>query len=41
MGDYIDARERFRRVKVVASPTHKFEVGVHVAYKPGPLGERG
>jgi hypothetical protein len=41
MGDYIDARERFRRVKIVASPTHKFDLGVHVAYKPGPFGERG
>ncbi len=41
MGDYVDARERFRRVKVVATPTHKFSIGAHVAFKSGPSGERG
>ncbi len=41
MGDYIDARARFRRVKIVASPTHKFDIGAHVAFKTGSSGERG
>jgi hypothetical protein len=41
MSDYIDAREPFRRVKVVATPTHKFSVGAHVAFNPGHSGERG
>jgi hypothetical protein len=41
MGDYIDGRERFRRLRVVATPTHRFSIGVHVAFKPGPSGERG
>jgi hypothetical protein len=36
MGDYIDARERFRRLKVVASPTHKFGIGAHASFKSSP-----
>ncbi|CAJ0870055.1 hypothetical protein AMST5_02195 [freshwater sediment metagenome] len=40
MSDYIDARERFRRAKTVTGPTHKFDVGSHVAYKAGPSTER-
>ena len=39
--DYINARERYRRVKPVETPTHKFQVGVVVAYRPSPTGERG
>jgi hypothetical protein len=35
MGDFIDPRERFRRLKVVQSPTHKFNVGAPVAFKAG------
>jgi hypothetical protein len=41
MGDYIDARERFRRLKVVETPTHRFNVGANVAYNPAFSGERG
>lgn len=41
MDDYLDARQRSRRAKVVATPTHKFEVGVHVACKTGHTSERG
>ncbi len=41
MNSYIDARERFRRAKPASAPTHKFDVGAHVAYKSGPTGERG
>ncbi|WP_363348475.1 hypothetical protein [Methylocystis echinoides] len=39
--DYINARERYRRARPTAVPTHKFEVGVIVAYRPSPSGERG
>ncbi len=39
--DYINARERYRRARPVATPTHKFQVGVIVAYRPSPSGERG
>ncbi|MEK8093052.1 hypothetical protein WOC76_11035 [Methylocystis sp. IM3] len=39
--DSINARERHRRARPVATPTHKFQVGVIVAYRPNPSGERG
>jgi hypothetical protein len=35
MTHYIDARERYRGVKTVAAPTHKFDVGLHVSYRGG------
>lgn len=41
MGDHSDSRERFRRLKIAEAPTHKFELGVHVACKPGPFAARG
>lgn len=41
MVDHIDLRERYRRAKIVAAPTHKFDIGVHVACKPGPFAQRG
>jgi hypothetical protein len=41
MGDYIDGRERFRRLRAVATDAHRFSVGTHVAFKPGPWSERG
>jgi hypothetical protein len=41
MADHTDARERFRRARMVATPTHRFDVGVHVSCKAGPNAERG
>lgn len=35
MTDYINARARYRNARIAATPTHKFEVGVHVAYHGG------
>lgn len=37
----IDPRERFRMLKAVATPTHKFDLGVHVACKAGPFTASG
>ncbi len=39
MTDYINARERFRRAKPSEIPTHKFTVGVRVAYRVSPTSE--
>jgi hypothetical protein len=36
MTDYINARERYRNVKTITVPTHKFDIGVHVSYHGGP-----
>ncbi|QGM99926.1 hypothetical protein [Methylocystis parvus] len=41
MGNDIDSRERFRTLKIVEAPTHKFELGVHVVCKPGPFAANG
>ncbi len=38
---YINPRERYRRARPVEVPTHKFDVGVIVAYRPSPTGEPG
>ncbi|WP_424362878.1 hypothetical protein [Methylocystis parvus] len=35
MTDFINARARHRSARIAAVPTHKFEVGVHVAYRGG------
>jgi hypothetical protein len=40
MGDNIGARERFRRARAMTTPSHKFDVGVHVSYKAGASAER-
>lgn len=40
MDDYMGARERFRRAKIMTTPSHKFDVGVHVSFKSGPNAER-
>lgn len=36
MTDYIKARERHRAVKATTVPTHKFAIGIRVAYGGGP-----
>ncbi|WP_442756772.1 hypothetical protein ACNHKD_09350 [Methylocystis sp. JAN1] len=35
MTDYINARGRPRSARIARAPSHKFEIGVHVAYHGG------
>jgi len=39
MAEFLNARERYRGVKALAAPTHKFAVGLHVSFRGGPASE--
>ena len=41
MSNDIDSRDRSRTLKSVGTPTHKFELGVHVTCKPGTFAANG
>jgi hypothetical protein len=41
MSKDIEPRDRSRGLKSVPTPTHKFDVGVRVACKPGPFAAHG
>lgn len=41
MKDLEDLRDRFRNLRSVKTPTHKFDLGVHVSCKPGPFAASG
>ena len=41
MSNDIDSRDGSRTLKSVGTPTHKFELGVHVTCKPGPFAASG
>lgn len=40
MGDFLDARERYRQVRRTPAATHKFAVGAHVVHKVGVRSEK-
>lgn len=40
MGDFPEARERYRNLRPTPAATHKFAVGAHVVHKAGVRSER-